>query len=170
MKNAAGFESYRAKELSEVATIGNTARLKVTGDAGTETKHLRITTTELERIIALLEPKDYVQAIEPDNRVEFPELSFYNWDMLSAQSGTDDLLISRSDDTAHWDYTVRMFRREAWKVKADSRTLGRVYFELTRSLPVFQAEIEGQPVGCFDSLEHAVKFIINMVDGYGTEE
>jgi hypothetical protein len=55
------FDSYRAKELSEVPAIGS-LKLKVKGDGG-ETKWLTITPTELERIIAALEPEDYARTM-----------------------------------------------------------------------------------------------------------
>jgi hypothetical protein len=61
---AAGeFQTYRAKELAEIPTVG-TYRLKVIGSEGVESKWLSITSTELERIIKALEPEDYAQALD----------------------------------------------------------------------------------------------------------
>lgn len=69
------FTTYRAKELSEVESVG-TYRLKVrgSGEAGTESKWLTIQPSELEAIIAILEPEDYAQAVEPEIRVALPKL------------------------------------------------------------------------------------------------
>ena len=69
------FDSYRAKELSEVETLGNHARLKVMGDNGSETKWLTISITELEKIIAVLEPEDYKKDVPTAIRVTLPDLS-----------------------------------------------------------------------------------------------
>lgn len=55
------FKSYRAKELAEVPAI-STLKLKVIGEGG-ETKWLAISSTELEKIIAVLEPADYAQVM-----------------------------------------------------------------------------------------------------------
>lgn len=57
------FKEFRSKELAEVPTIGNSYKLKVTGTGG-ESKWLTITDTELEKIIAVLEPEDYAQALK----------------------------------------------------------------------------------------------------------
>lgn len=51
------FSTYRANELAEIPAIG-TLKLKVVGDGG-ESKWLTITPSELEKIIAVLEPEDY---------------------------------------------------------------------------------------------------------------
>lgn len=67
------FNSYRAQELSEVPAI-STLKLKVIGEGG-ESKWLTITSTELERIIAVLEPEDYRQAVPAEVRVKLPEIS-----------------------------------------------------------------------------------------------
>jgi hypothetical protein len=55
------FKSYRAKELANVPAI-STMRLKVIGEGG-ETKWLAISSNELEKIIAVLEPKDYADVM-----------------------------------------------------------------------------------------------------------
>lgn len=55
------FNSYRAKELTEVPAV-STLKLKVMGEGG-ETKWLTISSTELEKIIAVLEPEDYAQVM-----------------------------------------------------------------------------------------------------------
>lgn len=56
------FNSYRAKELSEVPAV-STLKLKVIGDGG-ETKWLTISSNELEKIIAVLEPEDYADVMD----------------------------------------------------------------------------------------------------------
>lgn len=56
------FNSYRAKELADVPTV-STLKLKVMGDGG-ETKWLTISSTELEKIIAVLEPEDYANVMD----------------------------------------------------------------------------------------------------------
>lgn len=66
------FKSYRAQELTEVATIG-TYKLKVIG-VNSESKWLTITSTELEKIVAVLEPEDYMEAVPVENRVQLPYL------------------------------------------------------------------------------------------------
>lgn len=60
------FETFRAKELAEVGVISPYGyKLKVVGDKpGEESKWLRISASELEKIIAALEPEDYKQAME----------------------------------------------------------------------------------------------------------
>lgn len=55
------FNSYRAKELAEVPAV-STLKLKVIGEGG-ETKWLSISSNELEKIIAVLEPEDYAQVM-----------------------------------------------------------------------------------------------------------
>lgn len=67
------FDSYRAKELSEVESIG-TFQLKVSGrgEDGTSSKWLTISSNELEMIIAVLEPVDYVDTVEAGIRVKLP--------------------------------------------------------------------------------------------------
>lgn len=55
------FKTYRANELAEVPAIG-TLKLKVIGDGG-ESKWLTITPSELERVIAALEPDDYARTM-----------------------------------------------------------------------------------------------------------
>lgn len=55
------FNTYRANELADVPAIG-TLKLKVIGDGG-ESKWLTITPTELERVIAALEPEDYARTM-----------------------------------------------------------------------------------------------------------
>lgn len=55
------FNTYRANELAEIPAIG-TLKLKVVGDGG-ESKWLTITPTELEKIIAVLEPEDYARVM-----------------------------------------------------------------------------------------------------------
>lgn len=55
------FKSYRAKELADVPAI-STLKLKVIGEGG-ETKWLTISSTELEKIIAVLEPEDYANVM-----------------------------------------------------------------------------------------------------------
>lgn len=69
------FTTYRAKELAEVEAVGN-YHLKVrgTGETGTESRWIMITPSELEAIIAVLEPGDYIQAVEPEIRVSLPKL------------------------------------------------------------------------------------------------
>lgn len=59
------FDTYRAKELAEVQSVGN-YRIRVSGmgEDGTFSKHLTITPTELEKIIEVLEPEDYRKATE----------------------------------------------------------------------------------------------------------
>ena len=66
------FDSYRAQELSEVPAI-STLKLKVIGEGG-ESKWLTITSTELEKIIAVLEPEDYVKHVPAEVRVLLPEI------------------------------------------------------------------------------------------------
>jgi hypothetical protein len=66
------FNSYRAKELAEVPAIAN-LKLKVIGEGG-ESHWLTITSTELERIVAVLEPEDYRQAVPEKLRVKLPEI------------------------------------------------------------------------------------------------
>lgn len=63
------FDSYRAKELSEVETI-STLKFKVIGQNGSESKWLTITATELEKIIAVLEPEDYKKWVPEELRVK----------------------------------------------------------------------------------------------------
>ncbi|UDL16709.1 hypothetical protein SEA_ATUIN_316 [Arthrobacter phage Atuin] len=67
------FDSFRAKELVEVPAI-STLKLKVIGEGG-ESKWLTITSTELERIVAVLEPEDYKQAVPAHLRVTLPDLT-----------------------------------------------------------------------------------------------
>jgi hypothetical protein len=67
------FKTYRANELSEVPAI-STLKLKVIGEGG-ESKWLTITSTELERIIAVLEPEDYREAVPAEVRVKLPDIS-----------------------------------------------------------------------------------------------
>lgn len=69
------FENYRADELAEVQAKGNTYRMKVTGDGDSASKWLTITGTELEQIIALLEPEAYKAKMEPLTRITFPDLT-----------------------------------------------------------------------------------------------
>jgi hypothetical protein len=68
------FDSYRAKELSEVESVG-TFQLKVSGRGkdGTASEWLTITSYELEMIIAVLEPVDYVDTVEAGIRVKLPD-------------------------------------------------------------------------------------------------
>lgn len=63
IREAGTFTSYRGKMLAGVGVIGDTYRMKVTGDDG-ETKWFNITSTELEKIIEVLEPEDYAAATE----------------------------------------------------------------------------------------------------------
>lgn len=63
VREAGTFTSYRGKMLANVGVIGDTYRMKVTGDDG-ETKWFNITSTELEKIIEVLEPEDYAAATE----------------------------------------------------------------------------------------------------------
>lgn len=56
------FETYRANQLAEVPAIGM-LMLKVKGANGAESKWLAITPTELEKIIAALEPEDYARTM-----------------------------------------------------------------------------------------------------------
>jgi hypothetical protein len=63
------FDSYRAKELSEVETI-SALKFKVIGQNGSESKWLTITATELEKIIAVLEPEDYKKWVPEELRVK----------------------------------------------------------------------------------------------------
>lgn len=168
------FNQYRAKELAEVGTIGNTAKLKVMGDDGSS-KWLTITTTELERILAVLEPADYVQAVDSELRVKLPDLvDAYNWSELELTE--DGLQINRSHDglTAK-TYNVIEARKHAWKVMETGdetrRTLGRIYLEtLDSGLPIFEIELAGQPFGAFESLKSAVKAVINNVHGFYAED
>lgn len=67
------FKSYRAKELTEVPIVGNTYKMKVIGTNG-ESKWLTITATELERIVAVLEPEDYRQAVPAEVRITLPKM------------------------------------------------------------------------------------------------
>ena len=67
------FKTYRANELAEVPAI-STLKLKVIGEGG-ESKWLTITSTELERIIAVLEPEDYRETVPAEVRVKLPEIS-----------------------------------------------------------------------------------------------
>lgn len=69
------FNNYRADELAEVEAVGNTYRLKVMGDGDSASKWLTITGTELEKIIALLEPEAYKAKMEPATRVSLPDLT-----------------------------------------------------------------------------------------------
>jgi len=69
------FENYRADELAEVSAKGNTYRLKVTGDGESASKWLTITGTELEQIIAVLEPEAYKAKMAPLTRITLPDLS-----------------------------------------------------------------------------------------------
>lgn len=55
------FQTYRGQELAGIGYI-STLKLKVIGTDG-ESKWLTITGNELEKIIAVLEPEDYAQAI-----------------------------------------------------------------------------------------------------------
>lgn len=68
------FENYRADELADVEAKGNTYRLKVIGDGESQTKWLTITGTELEQIIAVLEPEAYKAKMEPLTRISLPDL------------------------------------------------------------------------------------------------
>ena len=68
------FKSYRAQELTEVPLIGNYYKMKVIGTNG-ESKWLTITSTELEKIVAVLEPEDYIQAVPAEIRVQLPDLT-----------------------------------------------------------------------------------------------
>lgn len=68
------FNNYRADELAEVSAKGNTYRLKVTGDDESQTKWLTVTGTELERIIAVLEPEAYKAKMDPLTRIDLPNL------------------------------------------------------------------------------------------------
>jgi hypothetical protein len=61
------FKTYRANELSEVPAIA-TLKLKVIGEGG-ESKWLTITPSELEKIIAVLEPEDYRETVPAEIRV-----------------------------------------------------------------------------------------------------
>lgn len=68
------FKSYRARQLGRVGTVDDSPiKLKVIGHAGTESKWLDITSTELEAIIAVLEPKDYESAVPSAIRVKLPD-------------------------------------------------------------------------------------------------
>jgi hypothetical protein len=69
------FNNYRADQLGNVEAVGNTYRMQVTGDGSSATKWLNITGTELEKIIALLEPEAYKAAVDERTRVSFPDLT-----------------------------------------------------------------------------------------------
>lgn len=68
------FENYRADQLANVEAKGNTYRLKVEGDGSSASKWLTVTGTELERIIAVLEPEAYKAKMDPLTRIDLPNL------------------------------------------------------------------------------------------------
>jgi hypothetical protein len=125
------FKSYRARQLGRVGTIDDSPiKLKVIGHAGTESKWLDITPTELEAIIAVLEPKDYESAVEPAIRVKLPDFGDVTETVgvyylvksdgtrsvpFSAYSEADDARVHEQgvwDDVEPLQFTVRYNRHD----------------------------------------------------------